>query len=176
MRDWSTMTKNAKMLEALLVKYHQNPTDEVGAVVWKALAHIAASRVRRYLRWEDPEVIGNAVSKAMENIGELDPAKAPALVWFITIVDNECKMALRQKHQRQEVDIAGLPEGAFAVEVDWSTLQDVAAALRPAEQELLKLKLQGLTEAEIAKALGVGKPTAKARLLALVRSLRRRLE
>jgi RNA polymerase sigma factor (sigma-70 family) len=170
--------KSTERIDALLVAYRDTPeaqrTNSQTSALWKMLDKIAANRVKKYFRWEDPEVVGTAVSKGLMGLGEFK-GKSKLLGWFLRVVDNECLEALSKRYQRAEVEIGLLPENAFTAEIDWGLLEDVAPSLKADEQELLKMKLEGYTEAEIARALGQPAKSVHARLLALVRSLRRRL-
>lgn len=173
----STPKNPNRLLEALLHKYKMVVLDPTKAVetqiLWNTLEKVASGKVKRSLGWEDPEVVGTVVSKAIMELPKVEHENL--LGWFTLLVDRECMNVIRDNSVKKEVAICDVPEQQFVHEMDWSLLEDVKVPLQEDEQELLRMKLEGYTEAEIAAAVGVERGTIRARVLALVRNLRRRL-
>lgn len=163
------------VVEALMYRYRDGklPPKE-HQILWQVMERVAQARVEKIFHWRDPELIGNAVSEGILNLPNFK-GDTRVLGWYLKTIDNLCRNALTQRSQRSEIEIGQLPENTFTTEIDWGLLEDVGGILQEDEKELLKMKLEGYTEAEIAKALGQPAKGVHARLVALVRNLRRKL-
>jgi RNA polymerase sigma-70 factor (ECF subfamily) len=79
--------------------------------------------------------------------------------WLFAIAHNVVTNELRRHHRTISLETAALPdpgsmEDAAATAVDWSSVLTLLPRLSPDQQQVVALRLSGLSAVEIGKALG----------------------
>lgn len=125
------------------------------------------------------DVVQEASIKAWRKIDRLREGAAMR-PWFLGIVANECRSALRSRWRRSVVPLSGEVQSDLAMEAAAVTAQDTLRVLRSLRyKDRLVLTLHfylDLPVEDIARIAGVSVPAAKARLYRAIATLRRRLE
>jgi len=125
------------------------------------------------------DVVQEASIKAWRKIDRLRPG-ADMRPWFLGIVANECRTALRSRWRRSTVPLSGEVTGDVTMETTTVTAQDtlrVLGTLRYKDRLVLVLHFYlDLGVEDIARVVGISVPAAKARLYRAIATLRRRLE
>lgn len=102
-----------------------------------------------------PEIVDEAVWKAFER-ADTFKGDSSFTTWFHRIVINCCHDYLRTKQSKAEVSLEAVPEVTTFVEGDARIeLDQLTASLKTRQKRLISLKLEGLTDAEIGKILGI---------------------
>ena len=124
------------------------------------------------------DVVQEASIKAWRKLDRLRPG-AEMRPWFLGIVANECRSALRSRWRRSVVPLAGEVAGEATMETTTVTAQDtlrVLRAMRYKDRLVLVLYFYlDLSVEDIARVVGASMPATKARLYRAIAELRRRL-
>lgn len=151
----SKLTKEE--LEAALLGYQQASEESLSSLevqkIWDALEQTALLKVRRFIGWDDPEIIGDAISKTLLELRAAKGIEHP-LQLFRKIVGTECLMKLRDLPPKRFVAIQHLREKDHSYSMEESAFVDAERFLGAEEMELLELQLEGLTQAEVAERQG----------------------
>jgi RNA polymerase sigma factor (sigma-70 family) len=133
-------------------------------ILWRAMEKTATNRVKKFFKWEDPDIVGNAVSKAMQ---ELDNFKGTSKfsTWFIRFIDTECLMALRLKRRHPEAPLESSHWESLVTEEPNNSLYDAIDSLPASMKKLVLLQLEGYSKSEIATQLGVSHNQIKVQML-----------
>mgnify|MGYP004660301627 CR=1 FL=1 len=127
---------------------------------------------------EDAEdVVSESVTKALESINSLREENY-VKTWFYRIIANTAKNVLRKKHRFISVELDE-KTGEIAENDDYSDifLRDILDGISEKYREIVVLKYcENMTFAEIAEVCGINENTAKTRLYAALRALRRNME
>lgn len=127
---------------------------------------------------EDAEdIVGESVARALSSLGTLRE-ESYVKTWFYKIIANTAKNALRKKHRFISVEL-NEETGGVACEDDYSDiyLSDILNGVSEKYREIVILKYcENMTFAEIAEICGINENTAKTRLYAAMRALRRNME
>lgn len=125
------------------------------------------------------DVVQEASIKAWRKIDRLRPGAAMR-PWFLGIVANECRTALRSRWRRSMVPLTGEVAGEASMESTTVTAQDtlrVLGSLRYKDRLVLVLHFYlDMGVDDIARVAGISAPAAKARLYRAIATLRRRLK
>jgi DNA-directed RNA polymerase specialized sigma24 family protein len=120
--------------------------------------------VGKILGRDDPDIVGNAVSKALMS---LDQYKGDAALetWFRSIVLRELGMARRAAKRRGEVSL----EEAAGIAVENGNLQRIET-----DNKVVRLVLNGWTFREIAEKLDVPFREVARQVASFVRGMRKK--
>jgi RNA polymerase sigma factor (sigma-70 family) len=125
------------------------------------------------------DVVQEASIKAWRKIDRLREG-ADMRPWFLGIVANECRSALRSRWRRSVVPLSGDVPHETGMEMTTVTAQDTLRILRSLRyKDRLVLVLYfylDMPVADIARVVGASVPAAKARLYRAIATLRSRLE
>ena len=124
------------------------------------------------------DVVQEASIKAWRKLDRLREG-AELRPWFLGIVANECRSALRSRWRRSVVALSGDVPGEASMEMTAVTAQDtlrVLRAMRHKDRLVVVLYFYlDLPVEEIARVAGISAAAAKARLYRAIADLRRRL-
>lgn len=125
------------------------------------------------------DVVQEASIKAWRKIDRLRPG-SDMRPWFLGIVANECRSALRSRWRRSVVPLSGEVLSDSGMEASTVTAQDtlrVLRSLRHKDRLVLALYFYlDMSIEDIAEVVGASVPAAKARLYRAIATLRRRLD
>lgn len=159
--------------------------EELLRELYEKYAHRVFDRCRYLLRDEEQarDAMHDVFLKVQKSLGAFRGEASP-LTWITRIATNHCLNVLRAKnaawHERYRQEERLLPEG------------DSSQALHPEKKQLVRLCLarcdrqtaeaaiyyfvDGMTQAEVAEAIGVSAPTLRKRLREFIRVSREELE
>ena len=170
---------SAKNLNALYESYQQAPPETKEAArtkLIKAMYQNGYAIASAKMRSIQPYIVSDAVAQAVFYLDKFR-GEAAFSTWFFKIVVNFCNKNIKKNLRRREIsldqlveesgeEIAGISQGA-----ETSDLREILERLDAEERRLVELKLDGMSDREIGKVLGLTRSGVSSRWLRLKQRL-----
>lgn len=127
----------------------------------KEMKHFGYAICAKKLRDRRPDIVNQAIQQALRAQSGFR-GDSTFFTWYHHIVENLCSSYLRKKQQLAEVQLEEQADEKIAGEPTFEitpklTLEFLTAKLKPRDQRIIRLKVEGYTDQEIAHRLGVGR-------------------
>ena len=172
--------QESPQLNETFQKYKDNPTSENYEILGTALmSFIEATIVRthgsQFRELED--TVEDACLKVFEGLPSFNPEKSGFSTWVYTVTENVCIDALRKRkgQQEEELDINTLRDQSYDFYKDMDAKLDLGKRIKKLskeEQELVKMKMHGFSNDEIAAELDTTEGYVEVKWGRILRKLR----
>lgn len=161
--------------EELYWRWAKSRSAEDQLVLSRALWRYARSIVWAMRGYEDRELITDIVTKAFERESQFR-GDSKFTTWFYRLAYNTTLHAIGKEHRRREWSLESFPEMGATMEPELAIyLEQLSKLLQPRDQMILRGKLVGSTDEELAAELGLELEGLRSRWKRLKRLLRRHL-